>query len=117
MMSNSLAAPFPISRTPFAPAAQLRPTVSRAREKIHPASRARARSDGSEVPVDDLIFCHLKTPEEIARISHLREEIQLPAGVTADPGFRAREKKEIRRASSALSSAGGIWSGRSGSFR
>jgi hypothetical protein len=117
MMSNSLAVPFSITRTPFAPATQLRPAVPRGREKVRPASRARARPDGKEVPIDELNFCHLKTPGEIARISHLREEIQLPAGVTADPGFRAREKKETRRASSAPSSARGTWSGRSGSFR
>jgi hypothetical protein len=117
MMSNRSAVPFSISRTPFAPAAQFRPTVPRGREKVVPAPHARARPEARELPVDELNFCHLKTPQEIARISHLREQIQLPSGVTADPSFGAREKKEIRRASSAPSNAGEAWSGRSGSFR
>jgi hypothetical protein len=116
MMSNSLAVPFSVTRT-FVPAPQLRPAIPRLREKLIPGPRARERPEGRELPVDELSFCHLKTPEEIARISHLRQAIQLPAGVTADPGFRAREKKEIRRASLALSSTAEIWSGRSGSFR
>jgi hypothetical protein len=58
-----------------------------------------------EVPVDELVFRHLKTPEEIARVNQLRQQIQLPESVLLDPGFRAREKKETRRASSAPSNA------------
>lgn len=47
-----------------------------------------------EVPIDELRFFHLKTEAEIARIRHLREEIQLPASALADPSFSTREKKE-----------------------
>ena len=116
MLSNSIAVPFSSSR-PFVPATQFRSTVPRGRQKVVAAPAARPGAEGKEVPVDELNFCHLKTAEEIARVSHLRQQIQLPAGVTADPGFGAREKKEIRRASLAPLSTGGIWSARSGSYR
>jgi hypothetical protein len=71
-----------------------RSELSSLREMTHssrpPASRL-------EVPVDELSFCHLRTSAEIARIRHLRSEIQLPEAVLADPGFHAREKKETNR--------------------
>lgn len=49
-----------------------------------------------EVPIEELAFSQLLSPVEIARVRHLRSEIQLPEAVRADPGFAAREKKETR---------------------
>jgi hypothetical protein len=65
-------------------------------------SGADAAPSLAQVPVEELRLRHLRTPGEIAQIIHLREEIQLPAAALADPGFRAREKKETRTASWAL---------------
>jgi hypothetical protein len=70
-----------------------------------------------EVPIDELNFCHLQGAAEIARIVHLRQQIQLPASALADPAFRTREKKETRRASSRHLSAAIHTSERFGSFR
>lgn len=64
------------------------------------------RAGRLELPVEELNFCHLKTPAQIARISHLRNEIQLPEAVVTDPGFHGREKKETSRGSSRLSATG-----------
>jgi hypothetical protein len=50
-------------------------------------------------------FRQLLGPAEIARVLHLRSEIQLPTSALTDPGFATREKKETRRASWAPSSA------------
>jgi hypothetical protein len=58
-----------------------------------------------DLPLDQITFRRLQTAAEIARISHLREEIQLPASTLADPVFRTREKKEMKSGLSALSSA------------
>lgn len=72
---------------------------------------ARGRADlgvppGSrpEVVPDELHLRALSTPWEIAEILHLREQIQLPATVLADPGFAMLEKKETSRVSSQRSS-------------
>lgn len=54
-----------------------------------------------DVRVDELEFRRLRTAGEIARIRHLRAEIQLPASVLCDASFRALEKKETRTGSSA----------------
>jgi hypothetical protein len=70
-----------------------------------------------ELPLDELSFRHLQTAEEISRIVHLRQQIQLPAAALADPGFAAREKKRTKRASSLLSSAAEPTSGRFASSR
>lgn len=70
-----------------------------------------------EVPVEELGFCHLQTPADIASIRHLRSEIQLPEAVLADPGFDAREKKETSRDLSARLLCAGHSSERSGLFR
>ena len=118
-MSNRSAVPFDIPRKPFAPAEVPAHFPTARREKVILASAPENTwtTPKKEVPVDELSFCHLKTAAEIARISHLREEIQLPASVVADPGFRAREKKEIRKASSAPSNAAAHWLGRFVSFQ
>lgn len=105
-MSNRSAAPFPPSGTRFLPAEPLGPIELRQRERATPAKSQPGRE---EVPVDELVFCHLQTLGEIAGISHLREELQLPESVLADPGFHAREKKEISTDSSGhLSCAEGL---------
>lgn len=53
----------------------------------------------NDVQPQEVDFRHLRGPAEIARILHLRREIQLPASALADTGFAAREKKETRSAS------------------
>ena len=57
-----------------------------------------------EVSPQELQLRVLAGPHEIAGIQHLRRQIQLPAGVLADPGFAALEKKETRPVSSPRSS-------------
>jgi hypothetical protein len=64
-----------------------------------PASLPPADAGRVEVPLDELGFFRLTAPSDIAEIHHIRAEIQLPASAVADPGFRAREKKETRKAS------------------
>ena len=56
-----------------------------------PAGKFDSRLD---LPLDELSFYRLCNVEEIARIQHLRGEIQLPAAALADPSFHTREKKE-----------------------
>jgi hypothetical protein len=75
------------------------------------------RAGRLEVPVDELGFCCLQTPAQIARITHLRREIQLPEAVISDPCFGAREKKETNRDSSVRLRFAGHSSERSASFR
>lgn len=58
----------------------------------------------AELEPGEVRFLRLRTAVELRRIEHLRAEIHLPAVAVADPGFRAREKKEMRKASSGLSS-------------
>lgn len=117
-MSNRSAAPFPLLGTRFVPAEPLGQVPPRDRERILPAAvPASAQAERKEVPVHELSFRHLKTLEEIARIVHLREEIQLPASILADPGFAAREKKGTRKDSSPRSSAAERISAPSGSSR
>lgn len=70
-----------------------------------------------EVPLDELTFRQLKTTDEIARIVHLRKEIQLVAASGEDPAFVAREKKETSRASWLLSSAAAPSSGPFASYQ
>lgn len=69
-----------------------------------------------ELDIRELRFCHLQEPREIARVLHLRQEIQLPGATVADPGFAAREKKETKSGLSALSSGADSSSVPSGSF-
>jgi hypothetical protein len=95
-MSNRLAEPFPLLGARFVPAESLgqigpRPSPHATNENSHPGRQ--------DVPVHELVFCHLQAPDEIARVSHLREEIRLPTSVLADPSFDAREKKEMSTAS------------------
>jgi hypothetical protein len=44
--------------------------------------------------IDDLVLRHLSSPGEIARVLHLREEIDLSVHAAAGPHFAALEKKE-----------------------
>ena len=67
----------------------------------------------TELQARDVGFRRLRGAHEIARILHLRDEIQLPAAVQADPGFAAREKKEMKSASSVRSCASARRSARS----
>ena len=57
-----------------------------------------------EVLVDELSFFRLTAPSDVSEIQHLRAQIQLPGSAMADPGFRALEKKETRKAWSGHSS-------------
>ena len=67
---------------------------------------AAARTDGRlDVPLSELTFRHLQNTSEISSIMHLRKEIQLVAASVDDPGFAAREKKEMNRVLWPLSSA------------
>lgn len=52
----------------------------------------------TDLQPQDVAFQHLRGMAGIARIVHLRNEIQLPASALGDPGFAAREKKETRSA-------------------
>ena len=58
-----------------------------------------------EVPLELVRFRHLRTPQQVHRIQHLREELSMPAHVRAAPAFIALEKKETRTVSWAHSSA------------
>ena len=57
----------------------------------------------NDVQPHEVNFRHLRGSVEIARILHLRREIQLPASALADTGFATREKKETKSASLAHS--------------
>ena len=48
-----------------------------------------------EFCVDEVVVRHLKTPEEIASVLHLREEIDLSVHAALAPQFEALEKKEM----------------------
>lgn len=106
-----------------AASAALFPSTMRAQQLAPPSPQQEdpvptARVDNRlEVPLAELSFRHLRTPEEIASIVHLRREIQLVAAGVADPAFVAREKKETRRALSPLSNAAAPSSGRFASFQ
>jgi hypothetical protein len=56
-----------------------------------------------EVQPHEVGFRRLRGAREIGRILPLRQEIALPASALDDPGFAAREKKETKSGSSALS--------------
>ena len=59
----------------------------------------------TDVQPHEVGFRRLNGPREIARILHLRNEIQTCASAVGDAGFAAREKKETRRGWLARSSA------------
>jgi hypothetical protein len=48
--------------------------------------------------IDDLVLRHLRTPAEIARVLHLRDEIDLSVHAAAGPHFATLEKKETSAA-------------------
>ena len=68
-----------------------------------PAAFVPATLPGSPSLVDGMLLRHLKTPERIASVLHLREEIDLSVHAAAGRQFVELEKKETRRASSAPS--------------
>jgi hypothetical protein len=82
------------------------------------AARPRIDPQGGDahVPFAELAFRQLRTAREIAQISHLREEIEIPDAILLDPGFAAREKKETSRGWWVRSSAGAGSSAPSASF-
>jgi hypothetical protein len=71
----------------------------------------------TELQPREVGFLRLRGAHEIARILHLRDEIRLPAAVQADAGFAAREKKEMKSASSVRSCVSAKRSARSASFQ
>jgi hypothetical protein len=61
----------------------------------------------TDVQPHEVNFRRLRGAQEIARIVHLRQEIQLPTAAMADAGFALREKKEMKSAWSAPSRVSG----------
>lgn len=57
----------------------------------------------ADVQPHEVNFRRLRGAHEIARILHLRDEIQLPASAVGDSAFATREKKETKSAWSVLS--------------
>ena len=112
MMESRMAAPFPTVTRPLMPghasASIPPPDLGTALAPPFLPLPAEPEIERLDIPIAELSFRHLQTPEEIARIVHLRKEIQLPAAALADPSFAAREKKKMRRVSWPLSSAGGL---------
>ena len=49
-----------------------------------------------DVQPHEVSFRRLRGAQEIARIVHLRKEIQLPSSTLADASFALREKKETK---------------------
>ena len=70
-----------------------------------------------ELPLDELEIRALRGADEIARVIHLRSEINLPATALADPAFAAREKKETSTVLSPVSSGAAPSLELSASFR
>ena len=50
----------------------------------------------NDAALDELRFRQLRTPSEVSRVLHLRQELRLPETALNDAGFAAREKKETR---------------------
>ena len=50
----------------------------------------------NDIQAHEVSFRHLRSAHEIARILHLRNEIQLPTSAMSDAGFAVREKKETK---------------------
>lgn len=68
--------------------------------------------------VDDVVLHHLRTPQEIASVVFLRDEIDLSVHAAAGrQQFDTLEKKETSAASSAVSSSAVNGSARSASSR
>jgi len=85
--------------------------------EVVPEISPEPQSIRQDVPIDELSFRHLKSGAEMAQVSHLRQQIQLPAAALADPGFGAREKKETSKASWVRLCFAGFLSERSASSR
>lgn len=66
----------------------------------------------TDVQPHEVGFRRLNGPREIARIMHLRNQIQACASAVGDAGFAAREKKETNWGSSGPSSVTGNTSAR-----
>lgn len=71
-------------------------------QELHPSLAALLPVD---VQVDEVSFRELQGRGEIARVLHLREEIQLPAIARGNASFAVLEKKETKSAWSAPSCA------------
>ncbi|MGZ5180474.1 MAG: hypothetical protein ACXWC6_07280 [Ramlibacter sp.] len=54
---------------------------------------------------DGVVLHHLETPGQIARVLHLREEIDLSVHAAAGPQFLQLEKKETSAVSCSVSSS------------
>lgn len=63
------------------------PSGPRTHSGLHPRS--------FDVRLGEVRFRRVHAESELAAVQRLRAEIQLPGAAKADPGFRAREKKEI----------------------
>lgn len=59
----------------------------------------------TDILPDEVAYCRLRGAHEIAAVLHLRRQIALPVSALGDAGFALREKKEMRSAWSAPSSA------------
>lgn len=59
----------------------------------------------NEIQPHEVSFRRLRGHREIAGVLHLRKQIALPAAAVGDPGFAAREKKEMKSGSWARSPA------------
>lgn len=70
-----------------------------------------------ELPLQQVTFRQLYTPQQVRQILHLREDFLLPKAVREAPAFIDLEKKETRRVSWARSSAWGASSERFASCR
>lgn len=55
--------------------------------------------------VEDMVLCHLKTPERIESVLHLRDEIDLSVHAAAGRQFVELEKKETSAAWCSVSSS------------
>lgn len=54
-----------------------------------------------EIAIGDVVMQHLRTPDEISSVLHLRDEIDLSVHAAAGPRqFKALEKKETSAATS-----------------
>jgi hypothetical protein len=63
-----------------------------------PGQALYAPPSSNDVQPHEITFRQLRGEREIARILHLREEIQLSSAVRGDTAFRTREKKETTSA-------------------
>lgn len=53
--------------------------------------------------IDGIVLRHLRAPDQVSRVLHLRDEIDLSAHAAAGPQFMQLEKKETSAALSSVS--------------